>query len=158
MANEVISYLEMCSREGTSLQRGMNFGLSSDHSVVLMSLRLMLRTKTDSIGALLVPDRSHSKLAVGARYAPEVPPRQVGKHRITLEAQPPAQSRCVQDLAVLGHLYPVKFGLLHQDWNHTEIIDTLGENIDKLSTSRSSPRTQGESEERAPRVVCSTIV
>jgi hypothetical protein len=27
VANEVISYLEMCSREGTSLQRGINFGL-----------------------------------------------------------------------------------------------------------------------------------
>lgn len=39
MVNEVISYLEMCSREGTSLQRGMNFGLGGDHSVVLMSVR-----------------------------------------------------------------------------------------------------------------------
>jgi hypothetical protein len=39
MANEIISYLEMCSREGTSLQRGMNFGLGRDHSVVLMSVR-----------------------------------------------------------------------------------------------------------------------
>jgi hypothetical protein len=39
MANEVISYLEMCSREGTSLQRGMNFGLGGNHSVVLMSVR-----------------------------------------------------------------------------------------------------------------------
>lgn len=39
MANEVISYIEMCRREGTSLQRGMNFGLSGDHSVVLMSVR-----------------------------------------------------------------------------------------------------------------------
>ena len=40
MANEVISYLEMCGREGTNLQRGMNFGLRSDHySVVLMSVR-----------------------------------------------------------------------------------------------------------------------
>jgi hypothetical protein len=39
MANEVISYLEMCSREGTSLQRGMNFGLGGGHSVVLMSVR-----------------------------------------------------------------------------------------------------------------------
>ena len=39
MANEVISYLEMCGREGTSLQRGMNFGLGGDHSVVLMSVR-----------------------------------------------------------------------------------------------------------------------
>jgi hypothetical protein len=39
MANEITSYLEMCSREGTSLQRGMNFGLGGDHSVVLMSVR-----------------------------------------------------------------------------------------------------------------------
>ena len=38
MANEVVSYLEMCSREGTSLQRGMNFGLGGDHSVVLISV------------------------------------------------------------------------------------------------------------------------
>ena len=39
MANEVISYLEMCGREGMSLQRGTNFGLGGDHSVVLMSVR-----------------------------------------------------------------------------------------------------------------------
>lgn len=39
MANEVISYLEMCQREGVSLQRGMNFGLGGKHSVILMSLR-----------------------------------------------------------------------------------------------------------------------
>ncbi len=39
MANEIISYLEMCRREGVSLQRGMNFGLHGDHSVILMSLR-----------------------------------------------------------------------------------------------------------------------
>jgi len=39
MANEIISYLEMCRREGVSLQRGMNFGLGGNHSVILMSLR-----------------------------------------------------------------------------------------------------------------------
>ena len=39
MANKIISYLEMCGREGTSLQRGMNLGLGSDPSVVLMSVR-----------------------------------------------------------------------------------------------------------------------
>lgn len=40
MANEIISYLEMCAREGGShLQRGMNFRLGVNHSVVLMSLR-----------------------------------------------------------------------------------------------------------------------
>ncbi len=39
MANEIIPYLEMCQREGASLQRGMNFGLGGTHSVILMSLR-----------------------------------------------------------------------------------------------------------------------
>lgn len=39
MANEIIPYLEMCQREGLSLQRGMNFGLRGNHSVILMSLR-----------------------------------------------------------------------------------------------------------------------
>ena len=39
MANEIISYLEMCQREGLSLQKGMNFGVGGTHSVILMSLR-----------------------------------------------------------------------------------------------------------------------
>jgi hypothetical protein len=39
MANEIISYIEMCQREKVSLQRGMNFGLGGNHSVILMSLR-----------------------------------------------------------------------------------------------------------------------
>ena len=38
MSDNVISYLEMCRREGTSLQRGMNFGLRGNHSVILMSI------------------------------------------------------------------------------------------------------------------------
>lgn len=36
---EIISYFEMCQREGTSLQRGMNFRLRGRHSVILMSRR-----------------------------------------------------------------------------------------------------------------------
>jgi hypothetical protein len=48
MANEIITYLEMCSREGTSLQRGMKFGLGGDHSVVLMSVRPNAPTETGS--------------------------------------------------------------------------------------------------------------
>jgi len=36
---DVISYLEMCAQEGTSLQRGMNFHLRGMFSVILMSLR-----------------------------------------------------------------------------------------------------------------------
>ena len=39
MANEIIGYLDMCQREGVNLQRGMNYRLGGDYSVVLMSLR-----------------------------------------------------------------------------------------------------------------------
>jgi hypothetical protein len=39
VADNVISYIEMCRREGTSLQAGMNFGLGGNHSVILMSVR-----------------------------------------------------------------------------------------------------------------------
>lgn len=39
VANDIIAYIEMCRREGTSLQQGMNFGLGGNHSVILMSLR-----------------------------------------------------------------------------------------------------------------------
>jgi len=39
VTERIISYLEMCRREGTSLQQGMNFGLGGNHSVVLMSVR-----------------------------------------------------------------------------------------------------------------------
>lgn len=39
MDNEILSYFEMCQREGTSLQRGMNFGIGGDHSVILTSVR-----------------------------------------------------------------------------------------------------------------------
>ena len=39
MANEIMSYIEMCQREGTSLQRGMNYRIRGESSVILMSLR-----------------------------------------------------------------------------------------------------------------------
>jgi hypothetical protein len=39
MSNEVIPYIEMCRREGASLQRGMNFRIKDNHSVILMSVR-----------------------------------------------------------------------------------------------------------------------
>lgn len=38
MDNEIISYIEMCQRESSSLQRGMNFELGEDYSVILMSI------------------------------------------------------------------------------------------------------------------------
>jgi hypothetical protein len=37
--NEIISYMDMCQREGTSLQKGMNFLAGRPHSIVLMSVR-----------------------------------------------------------------------------------------------------------------------
>jgi hypothetical protein len=39
VTENVISYIEMCRREGVSLQQGMNFGLGDSHSVILMSVR-----------------------------------------------------------------------------------------------------------------------
>jgi hypothetical protein len=39
MTNEIIPYLEMCQREGLSLQRGMNFQVSDGMSIILMSVR-----------------------------------------------------------------------------------------------------------------------
>jgi hypothetical protein len=39
MPNEVIPYIEMCRREGVSLQRGMNFQIRDPHSLILMSVR-----------------------------------------------------------------------------------------------------------------------
>ena len=39
MSDQIISYIEMCQREKSSLQAGMNFGLGGNHSVILMSVR-----------------------------------------------------------------------------------------------------------------------
>lgn len=39
MTDNIISYIEMCQREKTSLQAGMNFQLARNHSVILMSVR-----------------------------------------------------------------------------------------------------------------------
>jgi hypothetical protein len=39
MENEIIPYIEMCQREGISLQRGMNYRCNGKHSIILMSIR-----------------------------------------------------------------------------------------------------------------------
>lgn len=54
--NEILSYFEMCQREGTSLQRGMNFRLRGGHSVVLMSVRpnAPYRDAVQEDGAILI--------------------------------------------------------------------------------------------------------
>jgi hypothetical protein len=56
LANEIISYLEMCQREAMSLQRGMNFDFGRGYSVILMSVRLNApyRDKFQDDGATLI--------------------------------------------------------------------------------------------------------
>jgi hypothetical protein len=39
VSDNIISYIEMCQREGLSLQKGMNFNCGGTHSVILMSVR-----------------------------------------------------------------------------------------------------------------------
>jgi hypothetical protein len=39
LSDNIISYVEMCQPEGVSVQQGMNFGISGNHSVILMSVR-----------------------------------------------------------------------------------------------------------------------
>lgn len=56
MRGNVISYIEMCQKEGTSLQRGMNFRLKGHHSVILMSVRpnAPYRDEVQDDGAVLI--------------------------------------------------------------------------------------------------------
>lgn len=39
MRGNIIAYIDMCQKEGASLQKGMNFRLKGKHSVILMSVR-----------------------------------------------------------------------------------------------------------------------
>lgn len=56
MNNEIISYLEMCQIEGTNLQKGMNYSLGGNHSVILMSVRpnAPYRDRIEDDGATLI--------------------------------------------------------------------------------------------------------
>jgi hypothetical protein len=56
MTDRIIPYIEMCRREGTSLQQGMNFGLGGNHSVILMSVRrnAPYRDRLEDVGTTLI--------------------------------------------------------------------------------------------------------
>jgi hypothetical protein len=56
MRGNVVSYIEMCQKESTSLQKGMNFRLKGKHSVILMSVRpnAPYRDKVKEDGAVLI--------------------------------------------------------------------------------------------------------
>jgi hypothetical protein len=90
MADNVLSHNEMCRREGASLQRGMNFGLGGNHSVILMSVRrnAPYRDRLQDGGTTLIyegHDQPKStlfpnpKLLDQAGYLPSGKPTQNGK-------------------------------------------------------------------------------
>ena len=46
MRDNIIPYIDMCQREGASLQRGMNFRLRGRYSVILISVTAVVK-RTD---------------------------------------------------------------------------------------------------------------
>ena len=69
MRDNIISYIDMCQKEGTSLQRGMNFRLRSHHSIILMSLRdnAPYHDRVEDDGAVLIYEGHDAS----KKYAPE---------------------------------------------------------------------------------------
>ena len=43
MRDNIISYMDMCQRDGAGLQRGMSFRLSGQHSFILMSVTAVVK-------------------------------------------------------------------------------------------------------------------
>jgi hypothetical protein len=89
MRDNIISYMEMCLKEGASLQRGMNFRLHGRHSVVLMSVRQNspYEDRVEDDGAVLIYEghdvpRSEAPIPKNvdqAQYLPSGKPTQNGK-------------------------------------------------------------------------------
>jgi hypothetical protein len=69
MRGNVISYIEMCQKEGASLQRGMNFRLKGHHSVILMSVRpnSPYRDEVQDEGAVLIYEGHDVPRRIGIR-------------------------------------------------------------------------------------------
>ena len=66
MSDNIISYIEMCRREGASLQQEMDFALGGNHSVILISVRpnAPYRDRLEDGGTTLVYEgHDHPKLA-----------------------------------------------------------------------------------------------
>ena len=92
---EIISYPEMCLAEGTSLQRGMNFRLSSGHSVLLMSRRpgAPYNDRIEDEGRVLVYE-GHD--ATRVRDGPD--PKTIDQPEYT-HAEAPTQNRSFREAA-----------------------------------------------------------
>lgn len=73
-ANDIISYPEMCLKEGgAALQRGMNFRLHTTHSVILMSVRsnAPYADKVEEGGRVLIYE-GHNENRTADRKYPEL--------------------------------------------------------------------------------------
>ena len=90
MPNEIISYIEMCSRGGTSLQRGMNYGLGGNHSVILKSLRpnAPYRDRVEDDGSTLIYD-GHDE----ARSEDVLDPKSIDQPLTTFRGTPTQNGR-----------------------------------------------------------------
>jgi hypothetical protein len=64
---DVISYLDMCHEEGVNLQRGMNFRLRNNLSVILMSLRTdaPYADRVEDNGRILIYEGHDNPRAIG---------------------------------------------------------------------------------------------
>jgi hypothetical protein len=86
MRGNIISYIEMCQKEGTSLQKGMNFRLKGKHSVILMSVRpnAPYRDEVKEDGAVLIYEGHDSpKTTAGANPKSVDQPEYRGKDVLT---------------------------------------------------------------------------
>jgi len=74
MENEIIPYLEMCNREGVQLQRGMNFELGKDHSLILMSVRpgAPYADRFEDDGSTILYEGHDAPRSTGTRYTKDL--------------------------------------------------------------------------------------
>jgi len=78
MANEILSYIQMGQRQGVSFQRGMNFEVGENHSVILMSVRPGA-PHADRLGSL---QPHHSFVQGGSSSTPDNIQLLCGKHNL----------------------------------------------------------------------------
>lgn len=81
MAGDIISYNEMCRREGQSnLQRGMNYGIGGTYSVILMSVRrgAPYRDRWEEGGSVLIYEGHDEPRSA---HSPE--PKQTNQPKLT---------------------------------------------------------------------------
>jgi hypothetical protein len=74
MPNEIVSYLDMCRREGASLQRGMNYSLGGRHSVILVSRRrnAPYRDRVEEDGTTLIYEGHDAPRSPGTPHPKEI--------------------------------------------------------------------------------------